>query len=46
MRTFHYDLVVIDQAIYDAKSLGNSRPRLLKGEPIQPLQDRFDLLFC
>ena len=36
MRTFHYHLHIIDQAVDNVKSLGNSRPRLLERESIKP----------
>ena len=36
MRTFHYHLHVIDQAVNNVKSLRNSRLRLLKSESIEP----------
>ena len=36
MRTFHYYLHIIDQAVDDIKSLRNSRPGLLDGESIEP----------
>ena len=36
MRTFHYYLHVIDQAVDNIKSLGNGRLRLLDGESIEP----------
>ena len=36
MRTFHYDLHVIDQAVDNIKSLCNGHPRLLEGESIEP----------
>ena len=37
MRTFHYYLHVIDQAVDNVKSLRNSRPRLLESESIESL---------
>jgi len=46
MRTFHYNLHVIDQPIDDAQGLGNGRLRLLERESIEPPQDRFDLIFA
>jgi hypothetical protein len=36
MRTFHYYLHIIEQAVDNIKSLRNSRPRLLEGESIKP----------
>ena len=36
MRTFHYHLHIIDQAVDNIKSLRNGHPRLLEGESVKP----------
>jgi hypothetical protein len=36
MRTFHYYLHAIDQAVDNVKILRDSRPRLLESESIEP----------
>ena len=36
MRTFHYYLHIIDQAVNNVKSLRNGRLRLLESEPVKP----------
>jgi hypothetical protein len=45
MRTFHDDFHVIDQTIDDVESLSNGLLGLLKGESIEPLEDRFNVFF-
>ena len=44
MRTFHYCLHVIDQAMNHIESLGNGQPGLLEGQSIQSLKDGFDIV--
>jgi len=39
MRTFHYCLHVVDQAINHIESLGNGQLGLLEGQPVQTLKN-------
>ena len=45
MRTFHHDLHVFRQAVQYIEGLRNCCPRLLVGESIESLKNRFDFFF-
>lgn len=45
MRTFHYYLNVFRQTVQHIKGQRNSCLRLLEGESIESLKNRFDFLF-